>query len=69
MKGKEDPGLFRKTLRFLFVGLWESAYRRKKDRTLYRYRTFGPSRGEARYMYTPRHRWIKKSRKKSSAED
>ena len=56
-------GCIRKIAHFLFIDLWESTARRKKQRVLYRYQVFGSYRKERRNyfkrFYWP---WDKKRR-------
>gem|GEM_PF-5921298 len=61
--GKQKEGLFRKLARFVFIDLWESTYRRKKRRCLYRYHLFGASPWKDQYIYYPRYRWIIRKKK------
>ncbi|KPK20232.1 MAG: hypothetical protein AMK69_23680 [Nitrospira bacterium SG8_3] len=63
MKGKQRAGLLKRIVRFVFKGLWESTYRRKRDRTLYRQHRVGPPPREVRYIYYPRYHWMRRGKK------
>lgn len=55
----ERPNIWKRVFRFLFFGIWESVYRRKKRRALFRsYTMSAPTRGGDRAYYT-RYHWIK----------
>jgi len=60
MSGRQKKGLFKKLIRFMFIDLWESTYRRKARRAIHLYHTSCPSPGEARETYYSRYRWIRK---------
>jgi hypothetical protein len=68
VKGKKQAGFFKKLIRFMSKGLWESTYRRKKERALYRYHAFGPSPEKEERIYYPRYRWIRKETEESSGK-
>jgi len=63
VRAKQKTGMLKKLIRFVFKDLWESTYRRKKERALYRYHAFGPSPGEVQRTYYPRYRWLRKEKK------
>jgi hypothetical protein len=69
MGRKAKTSLFKKIVRFLFIGLWESAYRRKKQRTLYRHRTTMPLPRRDQLFYYPRYRWIRRDKEGPSEKD
>jgi len=58
------PGILKRIIRFLFVGIWESAYRNKKRRGLFRYHTLHESHRETHRAYYPRYRWLTRKKDK-----
>jgi hypothetical protein len=51
---------FKKIIRFLFIGLWESTYRRKQHRELHTYHAFVSPLRRDQFVYHSRYRWIRK---------
>ena len=62
MSGKQKKGLLKKLIRFMFIDLWESTFRRKARRAIRLYHTSCPSPGEIRHTYYPRYRWLRRSK-------
>jgi len=60
---------FRKIIRFLFIGLWQSTYRRKQRREVHSYHVFvSPSRPD-QFVYHSRYRWIRKGKREPPDKD
>jgi hypothetical protein len=62
MGRKQETSLFKKMFRFLFIGFWESTYRRKKQRLLFSYRASIPPPKRDQYVYYPRYQWIRRGK-------
>jgi len=60
---------FKKIIRFLFIGLWESAYRRKQQRELHSYHAFASPPRRDQFVYYSRYRWIRRGKKEYSDKD
>lgn len=59
----QGRGIVRRFFRFVLVGIWESVYKRKKRRGLYRYHTYHEPPREKEPIYYSRYRWIKGGKK------
>jgi len=62
----QGGGIVRRFFRFVLVGIWESVYKRKKRRGLYRYHTYHEPPREREPIYYSRYHWIR-GRKKPTA--
>lgn len=62
VSAKEKTSSLKKIIRFLFIGFWESIYRRKQQRELYNYHAFSPPLRRDQLVYFPRYRWIRKGK-------
>jgi hypothetical protein len=62
-------GWFKKIIRFLFIGLWESTYRRKQHRELHSYHAFASPHRRHPLVYQSRYRWIRKGKGEPSQKD
>jgi hypothetical protein len=60
----QGGGIVRRFFRFVLVGIWESVYKRKKRRGLYRYHTYHEPPREKEPIYYSRYRWIKRGEKR-----
>ncbi|MBW1860345.1 MAG: hypothetical protein JRI70_09820 [Deltaproteobacteria bacterium] len=60
MSVKQKTSSFKKIIRFLFIGLWESIYRRKQQRELHYYHAFSSPPRRDQLVYYPRYRWIRR---------
>jgi hypothetical protein len=64
----QGRGVIRRFLRFVLVGIWESVYRRKKRRGLYRYHTYHEVPREKEPIYYSRYRWIRGGKKPTARQ-
>jgi len=60
---RQKDSLFKRIIRFLFIGLWKSTYRRKRQREIYSYHTFVSPPRPDQLVYHSRYRWIRKGKK------
>jgi hypothetical protein len=61
--------LFKKVIRFLFIGLWESTYRRKQQREIYNYHASVSPPRQDQLVYYSRYQWIRKAKTELPEED
>jgi hypothetical protein len=59
----KEKSFFKRIIRFLFIGLWETTYRRKQQRELHSYHAFVSPPRRDHLLYYSRYRWIRKGRR------
>jgi hypothetical protein len=60
---------FKKIIRFLFIGLWESTYRRKQHREMHSYQAFASPLRQNQLAHHPRYRGIRTGKRGPSQND